>query len=145
MVTRFSRANPRRNKIVYAMADCEVSEAIGADPSPKDDMEEGEISEDGEELSAPVQPRPRNSDFNLEVTINNRNLPVSITNSVHPNKSWNFIRSQDLLKEIGASGVDVLDRQVTERLEARAKRFNLQQSGINANVSFDDVVKLYQR
>ena len=50
---------------------------------------------------------------------------------------------QDLLREIDPSGVDTIDRAVTEKVEARAKRFNLKNGG--ANVTFDDFVKLYQR
>ncbi len=52
---------------------------------------------------------------------------------------WPF---QDLLREIGPSGVETLDRAVTERMTARAKRFNLT-SGTDIN--YDDYIKLYER
>jgi hypothetical protein len=39
--------------------------------------------------------------------------------------------------------VDTLDRAVTEKMEARAKRFNIKSGG--SDVKYDDYVKLYSR
>lgn len=50
---------------------------------------------------------------------------------------------QDLLQEIGGNEVIGIDRDVTEKMEARAKRFNLQAAG--SNIHYEDMVELYKR
>ena len=42
----------------------------------------------------------------------------------------------------GADGVG-LDRQITEKMSARAKRFNIQ--GAGSHVKYEDIVQLYER
>ena len=50
---------------------------------------------------------------------------------------------QDLLQEIGGHDTIGIDRDVTEKMEARAKRFNLQAAG--SNIHYEDMVELYKR
>ena len=47
------------------------------------------------------------------------------------------------MQEIGGHEVIGIDRSVTEKMEARAKRFNLQSAGIN--IHYDDMIGLYKR
>ena len=50
---------------------------------------------------------------------------------------------QDLVQSIDAGGLTGLDRQATERMTARAKRFNLEGSNRGPEFSFEDYVSLY--
>ncbi|XP_040580001.1 uncharacterized protein [Lepeophtheirus salmonis] len=93
----------------------------------EEEMEEGEISSDGDdanlrELPSDFARRPKaKGELGLEITISNKSeLP-------------------DLLKEIGNSGVDVIDRESSERMEARARRFNLKSNAAN----FEEIENLY--
>ena len=47
---------------------------------------------------------------------------------------------QDLVRSIDAGGLGGIDRQVTEKMSARAKRFNLETSG--PRFEYEDIVKL---
>ena len=46
------------------------------------------------------------------------------------------------MQEIGGHEVIGIDRSATEKMEARAKRFNLQSAGIN--IHYDDMIGLYK-
>merc|ERR1712226_989734 len=90
-------------------------------------MEEGELS--GEELqdinSAKSLRRNDTSDFNYS-----RRQPIQITI-----QNKDAAKLPDLLQEIGGNEVTGINRDVTEKMEARAKRFNIQ---------YEDMVELYK-
>jgi hypothetical protein len=51
--------------------------------------------------------------------------------------------SQDLVRSIDAGGLGGIDRQVTEKMSARAKRFNLENK--SSEFQYEDFIKLYDR
>merc|ERR1711997_587450 len=95
--------------------------------------EEGELS--GEEIHVSDSSRSlrRNtSDFNF-----GRREPIQITI-----QNKDAAKLPDLLQEIGGHDTIGIDRDVTEKMEARAKRFNLQAAG--SNIHYEDMVELYK-
>ena len=77
---------------------------VARDDLDKDDMEEGELSDEPEE--------------------ERREMPDRVVHGPLP----------DLLREIGGAEFGVLDEKTTEKLENRAKRFNL-----DSHISFAEV------
>merc|ERR1711997_41061 len=95
--------------------------------------EEGELS--GEEIHVSDSSRSlrRNtSDFNF-----GRREPIQITI-----QNKDAAKLPDLLQEIGGHDTIGIDRDVTEKMEARAKRFNFQPAG--SNIHYEDMVELYK-
>lgn len=101
--------------------------------SVKGEMEEGELS--GEEFHVENRRRILHDDGTSHMV--NQRQPIQITIQ---NKE--AVKLPDLLQEIGGHDVIGIDRNVTEKMEARAKRFNLSSAG--SNIHYEDMMVLYK-
>ena len=61
--------------------------------------------------------------------------------NVYVNANVGHSNLKDLIRSIDADGLGGIDRQVTEKMSARAKRFNLETSG--PRFEYEDFVRLY--
>merc|ERR1712226_693283 len=104
-------------------------------PNIQDEMEEGELS--GDEFNDGNRRRVLGADGPSTMMLKSRRQPIQITI-----QNREAAKLPDLLQEIGGHEVVGIDRNVTEKMEARAKRFNFQPAG--SNIHYEDMVDLYK-
>lgn len=109
------------------------------------EMEEGELSDEGGALETPPSAPHRQRSSGVVQWANNGDSQ-SHTHSHPPGIQVTFQTGArdlpDLVRSIDGGDQLPLDRSLTERMEKRAKRFNL--SGWKSQVNFDLIQELYQ-
>lgn len=120
---------------ILPQAQCSVMARLNQKIQDEGEMEEGELS--GDEFNDGNRRRVLEADGISRRMNRSRGQPIQITI-----QNRETSKLPDLLQEIGGHEVIGIDRDVTEKMEARAKRFNFQPAG--SNIHYEDMVELYK-